>query len=105
MYFAIFLYSDQLGFCARLIAILESAAAGKNYYMALYQTHRALNSLQGEFGIDEKCYRYSGPHVVNMRMAIALLKQILQGHKELERMHLAAVTPSKRKQPSKKRRR
>ena len=100
----IFRKIDALGFCARLVAILESASTKKDYYVALYKTHAALDSLQSEFGIDEKLYQHAGPHSVNEAMAVALLKQILAGHAELERTRLAAVRPSKKKQPLKKRR-
>src|SRR5437667_59390 len=87
---------------AVLRSILESAAARKNYHMALYKTHTALDSLQGEFGIDEKRYQHSGPHSVSTTMATELLEGVLADHKKLEDMRRAAITPSKKKRPSKK---
>lgn len=99
---------DKLGFCARLIAILESASSRQDYYMALYKVHTALDSLQREFGIDEKVYQHSGPHQVNNSMAIAALKEILARDKEMQRvikqLHRPTPKPTK-KQPSKKRKR
>jgi DNA-binding XRE family transcriptional regulator len=98
----------QLGFCGRLVAILENASAKEDYSMAEYKVNAALDSLQKQFGIDEKLYRHQGPHVVDTRMAVALLKQIMELSVEWDQRmqaQLATVTPSKRKQPSKKRRR
>jgi hypothetical protein len=100
----IFRNNDALGFCARLIAILESASARKDYFMALYKFHTALDSLQGEFGIDEKVYQHGGPHSVNATMAVAALKQVLARHKELQDVIKKLHRP-KTKRPSKKRRR
>lgn len=102
--------TDELGSCARLIAILESATAHKNYYMALYKVRTALDSLQGEFGIDESLYRYAGPHVVNNGMAVRLLKRILAREKQLEDrikrvQRRAAAKPEKKPLSKKKRRR
>jgi transcriptional regulator with XRE-family HTH domain len=104
----IFRNNDALGLCARLIAILESASAGKDYYMFMYKAHTALDSLQGEFGIAEKTYQHSGPHLVNASMAVALFKQVLARHKELQKMIKKVQRPKptpKRKRPSKQRRR
>ena len=61
----IFRNNDALGFCARLVAILESASGRKDYHMCVYKVHTALDSLQREFGMDEKLYQHSGPHSVN----------------------------------------
>lgn len=102
--------TDELGSCARLIAILESASAHENYYMALYKVRTALDSLQGEFGIDESLYRYAGPHVVNNGMAVTLLKGILRREKQLEDRSkrvqpLAAPKPEKKRLSKKKRHR
>ena len=99
---------DAIGFCARLIAILESAAKREKYYMALYKTHAALTSLQAEFGMDENLYQFAGPHHVNNSMAIALLQRVLARDRELQDQikklrHPASKPESKR--PSKKRRR
>jgi len=99
---------DKLGFCARLIAILESASARKDYYMARYKVHTALDSLRREFGMDEKVYQHSAPHHVNNSMAIAALKEVLARDKEIESAfkQLQHPTPKPtKKQPSKKRRR
>src|SRR5215475_10671424 len=79
----IFRNTDKLGFCARLIAILENASTRKDYYMALYKAHTALDSLQREFGIDEKVYQHSGPHSVNTSMAVEALKRVLTHDKDL----------------------
>jgi transcriptional regulator with XRE-family HTH domain len=103
----IFRNNDALGVCARLIAILESASAGKDYYMALYKVHTALDSLQGEFGIDEKAYQHSGPHSMNATMAVRLFKQVLARHKELEEVIKKVHRPApkqKSKRPSTKKR-
>lgn len=104
----VFRNNDKLGFCARLIAILESASGKKDYYMALYKVHTALDSLQSEFGIDEKVYQHSGPHSVNASMAVEALKQVLARNNDLQRvikqLHHPTPKPTK-KQPSKKRRR
>jgi hypothetical protein len=80
----VFRNTYALGFCARLIAILESASSHKNYHMALYKVHSALDSLQGEFGMDENLYQYTGPNHVNNGMAVPLLKGILAREKQLE---------------------
>jgi hypothetical protein len=100
---------DALGSCARLIAILESASAHKNYYMALYKVRTALDSLQGEFGMDESLYRYAGPHHVNTGMAVTLLKRILARDKQLEdrikRVQRHATPKPRKKQPSRRKHR
>ena len=104
----IFRNNDALGFCARLVAILESASGRKNYHMCVYKVHTALDSLQREFGIDEKLYQHSGPHSVNTTMAVAALKQVLVRHAELQRLIKQLQHPKPkptRKQPSKNRRR
>jgi hypothetical protein len=75
---------DKLGFCARLIAILESASARKDYLVARYKLHTALDSLQREFGMDEKVYHHSAPNDVNNPMAIAALKEVLTCDEEIE---------------------
>jgi hypothetical protein len=107
---------DKLGFCARLIAILESASAKKDYFMARYKVDTALDSLRREFGMDEKVYLYqhSAPHRVNGPMANAALKGVLADYKEMERWRKQTQrlieqsqhsTPKpKKKQSSKKRR-
>jgi len=102
--------TDELGSCARLIAILESASAHKNYYLALYKVRTALDSLQGEFGMDESLYRYAGPLHVNTGMAVTLLKRILAREKQLEDrikrvQRRAAAKPEKKPLSKKKRRR
>ena len=102
--------TDELGSCARLVAILESASAHENYYMALYKVRTALDSLQGEFGMDESLYRYAGPHHVNNGMAVTLLKRILAREKQLEDrikrvQRRAAAKPEKKPLSKKKRRR
>jgi hypothetical protein len=83
--------------------------------MARYKVHTALDSLQREFGMDEKVYQHPGLHRVNHSMAIAALKMVLARDKERQRWikqqkrkikQLQHPTPSpKKKQPSKKRRR
>lgn len=101
--------TDELGSCARLIAILESASAHENYYMALYKVRTALDSLQGEFGMDESLYRYAGPHHVNNGMAVTLLKRILSRDKQLEdrikRVQRHATPKPRKKQPSRRKHR
>ena len=105
----IFRNIDTLGFCARLIAILESASSRKNYQMALYKVNRALDSLRGEFGMDENLYKHNGPNHVNNGMAVPLLKGILLREKQLEdrfkRVHGFAAAKPKKKPLSKKKRR
>ena len=98
---------DKLGFCARLIAILESASARKDYYMARYKVHTALDSLRREFGMDEKVYQHSALDHLNNTMAIAALKEVLARDNEIESVlkQLRHPTPKpKKKQSSKKRR-
>ena len=104
----IFRNNDALGFCARLVAILESASGRKDYHMCIYKVHTALDSLQREFGMDEKLYQHSGPHSVNTTMAVAALKQVLVRDAELQRLIKQLEHPKPkptRKQPSKNRRR
>jgi hypothetical protein len=105
---------DKLGFCARLIAILESASARKDYFLARYKVHTALDSLRREFGMDEKVYRHSDPYYVSdaynvhTTMAIAALKEVLARQEEIEsffkQSHHPTPKPTK-KRASKKRRR
>lgn len=105
----VFRNNNALGFCARLIAILESASARKNYHMALYKVHTALDSLQGEFGMDESLYQYAGRHHVNNSMAVMLLKGILAREKQLQdrikRVQRRAAPKPIKKQSSKRKRR
>jgi len=100
----IFRNINALGSCAWLIAILESASAHKNYYMALYKVRTALDSLQGEFGMDEKVYQHSAPGNVNDGMAIAALKEVLARYKQLQDrvkgVQRHATPKPRKKQPS-----
>jgi transcriptional regulator with XRE-family HTH domain len=102
----IFRNIHALGSCARLIAILESASAHKNYYMALYKVRTALDSLQGEFGMDEKVYKHSAPAHVNDGMAIAALKEVLARYKQLQDrvkgVQRHATSKPRKKQPSRR---
>jgi plasmid maintenance system antidote protein VapI len=100
----------ELGWSARLVAILESACARKNYYMALYKANAALDSLQREFGIDEKLYQHEDDfsHVVNHSMARELFKTLLaRGNKQFEEQikFRRATSKEKSKQLSKKKHR
>jgi hypothetical protein len=96
---------DKLGFCARLIAILESASARRDYYLARYKVHTALDSLRCEFGMDEKVYQHSesDSYNVHIAMAKAALKQVLAGE-IFTQLHHSKPEPTK-KRASKKRRR
>lgn len=98
----IFRNNDAVGFCARLIAILERAAERKDYYMAFYKINAALDSLRDEFGMDEKLYQHTGPLHVNISMGVDLLKKVLSRDKDLRSRIKKLHSPSK--QPSKKRR-
>jgi hypothetical protein len=80
------------------------------YYMALYKVRTTLDSLQGEFGMDESLYRDAGPLHVNIGMAVTLLKRILAREKQLEDrikrvQRRAAAKPEKKPLSKKKRRR
>jgi transcriptional regulator with XRE-family HTH domain len=105
----IFRNIDALGFCARLISILESASSHKNYQMALYKINSALDSLRGEFGMDENLYQYAGSNHVNNGMAVPLLKGILAREKQLQDRFKGAqrraAAKSEKKPLSKKKRR
>jgi plasmid maintenance system antidote protein VapI len=96
---------DKLGFCARLIAILESASARRDYYLARYKVHTALDSLQREFGMDEKVYQHSDSYNVHIAMAKAALKEVLARVEEIfKQSHHPKLEPTN-KRASKKRRR
>ena len=96
-----------LGVCAQLIAILESAAAKGNYYMAQYKVQTALDSLRGEFGEDKNIYEYAGPSQRDLDRAIAALKKLLadysKAQREIEKLKRSAPN-QKKKRPLKKRR-
>ena len=98
-------FMDKLGFCARLIAILESASARKDYYLARYKVHTALDSLQREFGMDEKVYQDTSPYSYNVHIesACKALEKVLAGEKDWRRL-FPTPKPTK-KRPLKKRRR
>ena len=76
----------ELGWSARLVAIIESASARKNYYMALYKINAALDSLQKEFGIDEKVYQHidDSSHILSHHMARDLFEILLAKSSEWE---------------------
>ena len=69
--------NDALGFCAQLVAILESANARKNYFMAAYKVGAALESLRKQFGQDTEKYRSTDARVVYTTEAVRLLRPLV----------------------------
>jgi hypothetical protein len=67
-----FRHTDELGFCAQLVAILENANAQKNYYLAACEIGEALESLRKKFAPDLSAQRPAPP------AAAAAFKPLIQ---------------------------
>ena len=98
---------DELHFAATLIAIIESAHRGKNYFIAIYKIREALKALRDQFGQDESLYptdsapAVNSGRVVDIARAVALLESLGGfGKREIRagQRRLDAIThrPSKR---------
>ena len=97
-----FFRNDALGFCARLIAILESAAKRREYFMAAYKVDAALKSLRREFGKDEEAYPTDG---IYPKKALELLRLLVKhSEKDLQRI-VSRMAKPKSKRSSLRRRR
>jgi len=82
-----FRLTNAIGFCAQLVAILESAKAQKKYYMAAYKVGKVLDSLRNEFGQNLQIYHViHSPHLVIHASALEILRQLLDlGQKEVDK--------------------
>ena len=97
--------TNTIGFCAQLVAILESASAQKKYFMAAYKVGKALDSLRDEFGQNLQIYPVTHSSLVIHPPALEILGQLLDvGQKELDKSNqrLAALM-ARRKRPSSQR--
>jgi transcriptional regulator with XRE-family HTH domain len=99
--------TNAIGFCAQLVAILESAKAQKKYYMAAYKVGKALDSFRNEFGQNLQIYPViHSPHLVIHARALEILRQLLDlGQKEVDKSNQRRATLiARRKRPSSQRR-
>jgi transcriptional regulator with XRE-family HTH domain len=89
-----FRLTNAIGFCAQLVAILESAKAQKKYYMAAYKVGKALDSLRNEFGQNLQIYPViHSPHLVIHASALEILRQLLNlGQKEVDKSNQRRAT-------------
>ena len=73
-----FRLTNDIGFCAQLVAILNSASAQKKYFMAAYKVGKALDSLRNEFEQNLQIYPMThSPHLVIHAHALEVLGQLL----------------------------
>lgn len=93
-----FRHTDELGFCAQLVATLENANAQKNYYMAAYKVGKAIEALRKEFATDLDSRLPSPP------AASAKLKPLIEFGENFVR-ELSAKTRKKRPSPRRQSRR
>jgi transcriptional regulator with XRE-family HTH domain len=101
-----FRLTNAIGFCAQLVAILESAKAQKKYYMAAYKVGKALDSLRNEFGQNLQIYPViHSLHLVIDAPALEILRQLLDlGQKEVDKSNQRRSTLiARRKRPSSQR--
>jgi len=103
-----FRMNDALGFCAQLVAILDSANKQKNYFMAAYQTGKALDELRAKFGQNFKIYSSEGAHVVRMDEASRILNRLAahaKQHIAWSRASLSKLSRQKKPRSSHRQRR
>jgi hypothetical protein len=72
-----FRLTNAIGFCAQLFAILESASAQKQYFMAAYKVGRALDSLRNEFRQSLQIYPVTHSSFVIHPRALEILGELL----------------------------
>jgi transcriptional regulator with XRE-family HTH domain len=101
-----FRLTNAIGFCAQLVAILESANAQKKYFMAAYKVGKALDSLRNEFGQNLQIYPVTHSSLVIHAPALEILRQLLDlGQKEVDKSNQRrAALMARRKRPSSQRR-
>lgn len=80
--------NDALGLCAQLVAILESANARNNYFMAAYKVGAALESLRKQFGQDTEKYSSSDARLLYPTQAVKLLKPLITHGEKLSKTKL-----------------
>ena len=89
-----FRLTNAIGFCAQLVAILESARGEKKYFMAAYKVGKALDSLRNEFRQNLQIYPViHSPHLVIHAPALEILRQLLDlGQKEVDKSNQRRAT-------------
>jgi transcriptional regulator with XRE-family HTH domain len=99
--------TNAIGFCAQLVAILESAKAQKKYYMAAYKVGKALDSLRNEFGQNSQIYSViHSPHLVIRASALEVLGHLLdRGREELDKSNQRPAALMARRERSSSQRR
>ena len=97
--------NSALGFCAQLVAILESANAQKKYFMAEYKVGKALESLRNEFGQDLQLYPDTRARAVMFYPAVKILRKLRDhGQKQIdEGKQQPAALKARRKRASSQR--
>ena len=98
--------TNAIGFCAQLVAILESAKARKDYYMAVYKVGKALDSLRNEFGQDFQIYDVTYSSLKIHPPALEILGHLLdRGQKEVDKSNqrLAALRARRKRSSSQRR--
>ena len=98
--------TNAIGFCAQLVAILESASAQKKYFMAAYKVGKALDSLRNEFGQDLQTYPVTHSSFVIHPGALEILDRLVDhGQKEVDKSNqrLAALRARRKRSSSQQR--
>jgi transcriptional regulator with XRE-family HTH domain len=101
-----FRLNSSLGFCAQLVAILESANAEKKYFMAEYKVGKALESLRNEFGQDPQIYPETTPRAVMFYPALKTVGKLLDhGQKQIDegKQQLAEIKAERKRSSSQQR--
>ena len=101
-----FRLTNAIGFCAQLVAILESASAQKKYFMAAYKVGKALDSLRNEFGQDLQTYPVTHSSFVIHPGALEILDRLVDhGQKEVDKSNqrLAALRARRKRSSSQQR--
>jgi len=92
--------NDALGFCAQLVAILDIANKQKNYFMAAYQTGKALDELRAKFGQNFKMYSSGDARVVRIDEASRILNRLAaHAKKHIARSRASLSKLSRQKKP------
>lgn len=90
--------SDALNYCARIVAIMQSASKREKYYMAMWKLGAALNALRDEFG--------QGPPTEFVNQQVDLLKPLIeQGEDPIRATKRFNAVPRSKQSSTKKRRR
>jgi transcriptional regulator with XRE-family HTH domain len=99
-----FRLTNEIGFCAQLVAILKSASAQKKYFMAAYKVGKALDSLRNEFEQNSQIYPVTYSKFVIDPRALEILDQLVdRGQKEVDKFNQRLIRARRKRSSSQQR--